>query len=147
MVKNIMYATKKNTKDIDFELKIITQYPAHIKTNTLSRQLVESDRESNDSDSHSSSDAESSEEDADSEEKHQKMASLPLIQNNKGYIYYVQTYDGQCIIREINPTSDDIHLQIYEVKCSRCSGFAAVGDSFYFMDEYKILNKLQRMKE
>ena len=24
MVKNIMYATKKNTKDIDFELKIIT---------------------------------------------------------------------------------------------------------------------------
>lgn len=76
MIKNIMYATKKNNKDIDFELKIITQYPDHFKVNTLTSQIVEEDKssDSNESDSKSEDDSSSSSDDSDNEESHLKMA-------------------------------------------------------------------------
>ena len=69
------------------------------------------------------------------------------IQGAKGTHLYIQTYDGQCIVKEINPKNDILHMPVYEVKCQRCLGFNYSDHRFYFMDEYKILNKLKRMKE
>ena len=61
-------------------------------------------------------------------------------------------YDGQCIIKEINPKQDTIHIPIYEIKSDRCLGFSVghnveTQDCFYFMDDNKVVNKLERLKE
>ena len=67
-------------------------------------------------------------------------------------MYYITMYDGQCIIKEINPKQDTIHIPIYEIKSEGCLGFS-IGhnvesqESFYFMDDHKVVNKLERMKE
>lgn len=35
VIKNIMYSTKKNNMDYDYEIKILTQYPEHFQLNAL----------------------------------------------------------------------------------------------------------------
>ena len=70
-----MYATKKNNKDIDFELKIITQYPDHLKTNLLASQIIEEKDTSSEDDEDSDDERSDSDSDDDSiEDSHIKMA-------------------------------------------------------------------------
>ena len=75
-----------------------------------------------------------------------------MIQDIHGHIYYVTMYDGQCTIWEINPKADASHIPIYEIKSEECLGFSMghnvdTLESFYFMDDNKVVNKLERMKE
>lgn len=75
-----------------------------------------------------------------------------MILDQHGHIYYITRYDGQCIINEINPKQDTFHIQIYELKSEECLGFnvghrVETKDSFFFMDNHKVINKLERMKE
>ena len=51
MVTNIMYCTKKKDKDQDYETKLITQYPNHLKTNILTNLDNDENEEDHDSDS------------------------------------------------------------------------------------------------
>jgi len=72
---------------------------------------------------------------------------------NRGFIFYVTSYDGSCSIKEINPKNDseNNHRNIFEIKSEKCFGFgiAYKGNDqfFYFMDDQKIINKLERHPE
>jgi hypothetical protein len=50
---------------------------------------------------------------------------------------------------EINPIMDHAsnHLKIFEIKSDFCQGFALYNQTFLFMDNNKMVTKLQRMKE
>ena len=61
--------------------------------------------------------------------------STPMIQDEKGVIYYITTYEGQCTIMEINPKNDEIHENIFEIKSDECNGFSYHNGYFYFMDD------------
>jgi uncharacterized protein YrrD len=68
-----------------------------------------------------------------------------MIQDNKGVIYYLTKYEGQVMINEINPKSDKIHENIFEIKSDFCLGFSFNNNKFYFMDDFKTVNKLERI--
>ena len=53
----------------------------------------------------------------------QSKIAFSLDQNN--HVYYVQEFDGQLILKEINPDNDGInnHLTIYERKSESILGF------------------------
>jgi len=49
---------------------------------------------------------------------------VQAIINERGDIYYVTNYDGQCAIWEINTfMADNMPHKIYEQRTSRCFGF------------------------
>jgi len=48
---------------------------------------------------------------------------------------------------EINPKNDEIHENIFEIKSNFCQGFSYDKGYFYFMDEFKVVNKLCRIKD
>ena len=66
-----------------------------------------------------------------------------MLLTNSGMIFYVTLFDGMCTIREINPHNDHDHLSVYEIKSSRCLAFSAIDEYLYFMDDSKVVNKLQ----
>jgi hypothetical protein len=74
-----------------------------------------------------------------------------ILSDLHGHIYYILYSDGQCIIKEIRPTKSDLqdHLKIFEMKSDRCLGFAVSGDGsqFYFIDDFKNIIVLERVKE
>jgi len=80
-----------------------------------------------------------------------KQAPINFIMDKESHIYYVNKFDGQLIFREINPMYDEKkdHITIYEIKTDDILGLGISEDSqtFYFMDNFKIINKLQRMKD
>ena len=49
------------------------------------------------------------------------------------------------MINEINPKSDKIHENIFEIKSDYCLGFSFNNNKFYFMDDFKTVNKLERI--
>ena len=64
--------------------------------------------------------------------------------NDSGNIYYVTNYDGQCAIWEINTAhNDNIPQKVYEQRSSTCNGFCVNGLDFYFIDDAKVINKLE----
>jgi len=65
-----------------------------------------------------------------------------MIQDEKGVVYYMTKYEGQVTIHEINPKSDDVHENIFEIKSNFCLGFSYENGNFYFMDEYKVIYML-----
>jgi hypothetical protein len=79
-----------------------------------------------------------------------KLAAVPIIMNHRGIIFFINQFDGNCFIKEIRPQNDEKqnHLNIYEIKSEYCLGFGVSDDSktFYFMDDFKVINQLQRMK-
>lgn len=58
-------------------------------------------------------------------------------------------FDGQFTIKQINPRNDSEHFTVYEIKTEFCLGFTVSPDNkyFYFIDDHKIINKLERQKE
>ena len=64
-------------------------------------------------------------------------------------MFYIVSVDGICIIKEIIPTSSDkkYHQNIFEVKSNKCLAFSIGADdqTFYFMDDNKVINMLQRV--
>ena len=69
----------------------------------------------------SSSEAEDSEEDQDKITV--KYESVPMILNSKGDIFYVVSYDGTCMIRQILPKNDVEHREVLQLKSNKCLGF------------------------
>jgi len=71
--------------------------------------------------------------------------------DRKNRMYYITVREGQCKIKEIQPSNDDKsnHATIFEIKSSTCYGFnvSQDGKTFYFMDDMRVLNKLERMKD
>ena len=43
IIKNVMYSTRKNKNDIDFKLKLVTQYPEFIDTRDLEQKDFDDD--------------------------------------------------------------------------------------------------------
>ena len=72
-----MYCTKKKEKDQDYETKLITQYPNHLKTfipQNLDNEDNDEDDESYSMDDSYYSDYDSEDGDGDDENKNQKLA-------------------------------------------------------------------------
>lgn len=69
-------------------------------------------------------------------------ASAPMILDEKGVVYYITKYEGQCTIMEVNPKNDEIHDIIFEIKSDLCLGFSYANGYFYFMDDFKVINQL-----
>ena len=70
-----------------------------------------------------------------------------MIQDENGHIYYVTIYDGQCAIKEINPSEDSTHTAIYELQSDACLGLSYSMGYFYLMDNTKKVNQLIRQQE
>lgn len=80
-----------------------------------------------------------------------KQALIDFQMDNHNHIYYVQEFDGQLIFKEIHPDHDEEknHIVIYEIKSEKILGFQIDqdGDTFYFIDQFKVVNKLQRIRD
>lgn len=77
------------------------------------------------------------------------LAPIAMIMDKQCNMYYIQTSEGHCAIKQIVPFNDMNHIQIYDIKSQCCFGFniGPNNNIFYFIDEYKIVNKLIRTKE
>lgn len=77
MITNIMYCTKKKDKDQDYETKLITQFPNHLKTNILTNLNNDDDDDDYDDESYSDDSYGSeyeSEDDDNDDKKNEKLA-------------------------------------------------------------------------
>ena len=77
MITNIMYCTKKKDKDQDYETKLITQFPNHLKTNILTNLNNDDDDDDDDDESYSDDSYGSeyeSEDDDNDDKKNEKLA-------------------------------------------------------------------------
>ena len=75
-------------------------------------------------------------------------ASVPIIQDNRGVIYFITKSEGICTIHEINPKIDETNFAIFEFKSNYVFGFCVTNnDVFYYMDDDKIIYKLKRSKD
>ena len=78
MITNIMYCTKKKDKDQDYETKLITQFPNHLKTNILTNLNNDDDDDDDDDDESYSDDSYGSEyeseDDDNDDKKNEKLA-------------------------------------------------------------------------
>ena len=65
--------------------------------------------------------------------------------SERGDIYYVTSFDGQCTIWEINTQlTDNVPQKIFEQRTNRCLGFYVYKKNFYLIDEKKVVNKLEQ---
>jgi len=48
---------------------------------------------------------------------------VPILLTPMNKIYYVVSYEGQCIIKMINPKDDTEHMNVFEIKAKKCIGF------------------------
>lgn len=71
---------------------------------------------------------------------------LPLIQDNRGFIYYVTLSKGQVKLIEGNPRDPYIqhHQCIFTLKSKKCLGFSLENGYFYLMSDEYIIYKLTR---
>jgi hypothetical protein len=138
----------------DLELKIVTQHPNYISFHHLKEEQEEED-DNHSEHSHESGSGEENEEDHGDSHKDEETegevsdeeeepdfayAAAPIIQDEKGVIYYLTKYEGQVSIMEINPKSDEIHENIFEIKSDFCLGFCYNNGYFYLMDTHKVVN-------
>ena len=73
-----------------------------------------------------------------------KYEPVKAIINQKGDIYYVTNYEGQCTVWEINASqSDNAPQKIYEIRANKCLGFGQFEKYFYVIDDTKVINKLE----
>ena len=59
-------------------------------------------------------------------------------------IYYINEYNGQCYLMEINPIMDQLryHNKIYEFKSHFCQGLEKIDNTFLFMGNNKTVKML-----
>ena len=70
-----------------------------------------------------------------------------MVLSKQGRIYYVVSYDGQCTVKEIDPNNDSVHTNVFAIKSKKCFGFVHEDSKrgfFYFIDEFRSVNKLKR---
>jgi len=72
-----------------------------------------------------------------------KYEQVKAIINERGDIYYVTNFEGQCTVWEINSFEIENHAKrIYEIRANECLGFSVHDKYFYFIDDTKTINKL-----
>ena len=90
-------------KDADYEIKLLTQYTDFISTIEI--------KEEKDDDGHQNYQSDFSDL-SDEEDMHShhfmKNEAIPIILNDKGFMYYVTSFDGHCIVKQINPKDDGL---------------------------------------
>lgn len=127
MVKNIMYCTKRKAKDTDFQVKLLTQYVDVIAPPIELKQETPNEHSEGDSDGQSAKISVSSSDTEDEDEEEDKIAlkheAVPMIMNNKGVIFYVVSYEGTCMIKQIVPKNDVEHRDVMHIKSDKCLGF------------------------
>lgn len=77
------------------------------------------------------------------------MEMLNMIQDTKGFIYYITHLHGESQIMEGNPLDPYVknHQCIYKIKTERCLAFTCENDQkFYLMDQNHLVHKLVRSK-
>ena len=64
------------------------------------------------------------------------MVDLPMLQDDRGFIYYVVKETGICYIMEGNPRKpyEKHHTRIFEIKTENCIAFDLSRDQFCLMD-------------
>lgn len=71
--------------------------------------------------------------------------------DNSNNVYYITILDGHCEFKEVIPSmnNDSEHNTVYEIKSDNIYAFnvSEDGQIFHFMDQYRIINKLERMKD
>jgi hypothetical protein len=75
---------------------------------------------------------------------------VPLLLDSSNYLYYVTSHDGICSVREINPHNEEKnphHMVVAEIKSDKCNGLSITGDNMYFLDDRKVVTKLEKQNE
>jgi hypothetical protein len=146
---------------------MIIQYPNHFvqKTLVIAEEVEQDDgaagaaveveaygseygsEEENSEEEYNSESEASYYDDEEGEDKFPQIASIPMIQDEQGHIYFIVSFDGQCVIKEINPADDVIHTAIYELQSEKCLAFSYSMGYFYVMDNQKKVNQLTREQE
>jgi hypothetical protein len=150
MIKNFLYCNKAATGETEF--KCLTQYPEFFEITKLEEQKEEGAEASAGSGQAGEEDEESSSDyGSEAEQTSLKLAPVEFVMDQNNIIYYVSMIDGHCAFKEILPGSDDDgeHTTIYEVKSEQIFAYSAAPDgrTFHFMDQYRVICKLERMKD
>ena len=75
---------------------------------------------------------------------------VPLLLDSSNYLYYVTSHEGICSVREINPNNEEKnaqHMVVAEIKSDKCGGLSIVGDDMFFLDDMKVVTKLEKQNE
>ena len=146
IVRSIIQSTMVNKIDEDFKTYIWTQFESTlVRSRMLRNDSEEADAmvDSDDENRH-----EKPEEYVDEFEasKSFRMAPMPLLTNDKGFLYYVKQKNGKCYIFEGNPRDQYMsnHVIIFKIKAERCLAFSIIQNNFYFMNENHVVYTLKR---
>ena len=129
-------------RDLKYKTFIWTQFPNKLMRSSLMK-ITNGLIESQESDEGADNDAD---EDEDIVGKF-TYQPIKMILNERDFIYYVTKKNGLCYIVEGNPRDQKIdnHEIIYSIKAEKCLALTIDGeDTFYFMDESYVVQKLNR---
>lgn len=126
MIRNYAYTDKEDEQDMNFNVKMVTQYYSHYSIDVLKNPKnndLEDSFGSESMDSSSSSDFSLDLSDEEDEKEKPKLAPIRFEMDKDGHIFFVTYLEGYCILNEINPWDDNNPIKVYEMKSNEILGF------------------------
>ena len=144
IIKTLIQSTMGKKRDTSFKTYLWTQFPNEVVRSRFLQPAKSRLVEVQDSDNEDP--LEGVDDDEDDVGK-LTLGKVPMLMNNKDFMYYITKKNGMCYIMEGNPRGPylNMHKEIWSIKSDRCLAFSVQdGDLFYFMDESFVVYKLAR---
>lgn len=145
IIKTLIQSTMGKKRDTSFKTYIWTQFPNEVVRSRFLQPAKNRLIEVQDSDNEDP--LEGVDDDPDDNNGKLTLGRVPMLMNNKDFMYYITKKNGMCYIMEGNPRGPylNMHKEIWSIKSDRCLAFSVTdGDLFFFMDETFIVYKLAR---